>query len=388
MEVCDTALGCVTAAEDKELDAEALCDIRSETFVSCDSKTWSALKHFNIFLTSCYKKIKTPFVDCRRLTYHGIKTSGTFQEANVWWDNTMGDFFSHLHTDCYKWGDPDKGRVSCETASGYASSIKACYKNKFGNQGPELNMFRATKWRVLRHKLFTQFKEETKSTGKSLVNGHQASEDTDRDAIAVGSYWLATVEAAEFIHLNNTILQCSRRGAEVSLLAKENIKASDVNELCCNYKILKINLARQKDGPRQSITICPHCNSIHQDACFSLMCLIAMNPTCGMSKCLFPKFAGKALNTNSKGKIKSKVSALWADCFNDLLKKFKELANLINGKLSSHHGKVGANQKMGESSTAGLAFRTSWAVRGTATIFDYVAGSERMSQQARKVVSN
>ena len=45
---------------------------------------------------------------------------------------------------------------------------------------------------------------------------------------------------------------------------------------------------------------------------------------------------------------------------------------------------------MGESSITGLAqiLRTGWAVRGTLTIFDYVTGSERMSQQAGKVVSN
>ena len=264
------------------------------------------------------------------------------------------------------------------------------HTNNFRNQGPELNVFGATKWRELHNRLLAQFKEETKSTGKSLVNGHQASEDADRDAIAIGCYWLGAVEAAVFIHLNNTMLQCSGRGTEVSLLAKDNIKASDVNESCYSYKILKINLARQKDGPCQSISTYPHRDYVHQDVCFSLVYLIAMNPTCGMSKCLFPKFAGKALNINSKGKIESKASALWADCFNDLLKKFKELAESINNKLSSHHGKVGANQKMGESSIAGLAqiFRTGWAVRGTATIFDHVAGLERMSQQAGKVVSN
>jgi hypothetical protein len=50
-----------------------------------------------------------------------------------------------------------------------------------------------------------------------------------------------------------------------------------------------------------------------------------MNPTYGMSKYLLPKFAAKALNTNSKGKIDSKVLALWTDCFKDLLKKFKAL---------------------------------------------------------------
>ncbi|KAG7349398.1 hypothetical protein IV203_011995 [Nitzschia inconspicua] len=123
---------------------------------------------------------------------------------------------------------------------------------------------------------------------------------------------------------------------------------------------------------------------------FSLMYLIVMDPTYGMSKYLLPKFAKKALSTNSKGKIESKVSALWTDCFNDLLKKFKALAESVNKKLSSHHGKKGSNQKMGESSVAGLAqiFRTGWAVRGTLTIFDHVIGSERMSQQAGKVVSN
>jgi hypothetical protein len=73
-----------------------------------------------------------------------------------------------------------------------------------------------------------------------------------------------------------------------------------------------------------------------------------------------------------------------------LMKKFYALAELINNKLLSHHGKKGSNQKMGESSIAGLAqiFRSGWAVCGTLTIFDYVTGSERMSQQAGKVVSN
>jgi hypothetical protein len=115
-----------------------------------------------------------------------------------------------------------------------------------------------------------------------------------------------------------------------------------------------------------------------------------MDPTYGMYKHLFPKFASKALNTNLKGKIDSKVSALWMKCFNGLLEKFKALAELINNKLLSHHGKKGSNQKMGESLIAGLAliFRTGWAVRCTLTIFDYVTGSERMSQQAGKVVSN
>jgi hypothetical protein len=51
------------------------------------------------------------------------------------------------------------------------------------------------------------------------------------------------------------MMQCSGRGTEVSLIAKNNIKASDVNELCHRNKILNLDLARQKDGPRHPVCI-------------------------------------------------------------------------------------------------------------------------------------
>jgi hypothetical protein len=383
-------LSCVTAAEDKELDYESYVDIRLDNLASSDTKTSNTLKHLDIFLVSYCKKIKAPYINGCDLTYYGVKTSGTIIDANMWWDDMIGSFFSYLHKDAYKYGDPEKGRVSYETATGYASSVKVYFTNKFRHIGPEFNVFGTTKWRVLRNKLLSQFKESTKCTGKALVNGHESSEDSDRNAIAIGCYWLGTVEAAEFLHLNNTMMQCSGRGTEVSLLKKTSIKASDVNELCYSYKIIKIDLTRQKDGPRQSISIFPHRDSVHQDMYFSLVYFIAMDPTYNISTYILPKFASKALTTNSKGKIDSKVSLLWTDCFNDLFSKFKALGESVNKRLSSHHGKKGSNQKMGESSIAGLAqiFRTGWAVRGTLTIFDYVTGSERMSQQAGKVVSN
>jgi len=197
-----------------------------------------------------------------------------------------------LHT-TNKCGDPEKGRISYETATGCASSTKVYCINKFHGCGPELNVFCSTKWRELRNKPLAQFKEETKKTGKALVNGHEASEDSDRNAIAIGCHWLGAVEATEFLHLNNAMMQCSGRGTEVSLLTKEGVKASDVNELCCSYKILKIDLTRQKDGPRQSISIYPHRDSMHQDACFSLVYLIVSDSTYGFSRYLFPKFATK-----------------------------------------------------------------------------------------------
>jgi len=357
-------LSCVTESEDKELDLDALCDIRTVNFASWESKAFNALKHLDTFLGSYLKKIGVPHTSCSRLTCCGIKTSGTFEEANRWWDDMIGNFFSYLHKNAYKRCDPLQGRISYETATGYASSVKAYFTEKFRNDGPQLNVFVSTRWRALRNRLLAQFNEETKSTGKPLVNGHQASEDSDRDAIAIGCFWLGTVEAAEFLNLNNLMMQCSGRGTEVSLLRKESVTVSDVNELCCSYKILKIDVKKQKiGGPRQFLPVYPHRDSVHQDVYFSLMYSVVMNPTYfGLSSYLLPKFSGKALNTDSNGKISSRVSALWTDCFNDLMKKFKDLAKSVNKKLSSHHGKKGSNQKMGESSVAGLAqiFRSGW----------------------------
>jgi hypothetical protein len=127
----------------------------------------------------------------------------------------------------------------------------------------------------LHNKLHWQLKEETKGTGKALVNGHEASEDSDRDAIAIGCYWLGTVEAAELIHLNNIMMQCSGRGTEVSLLTKDCIKALDVNESHQSYKIYLKDRPHLTDKGRphsnQSISIYPHRDSIHQDVYFSLM---------------------------------------------------------------------------------------------------------------------
>jgi hypothetical protein len=142
------ALSCVTAAEDEELDYEASLDIRGENLAASDSKSSKALKHFDTFLKSYCEKIKAPPLHHHQLSYYGIQTSGTNEEANIWWDATIGNFFGYLHTDVYKHGNPDKGRISYETATGYASSIKVHFTFKFGKCGhPELVMFSSTKWR-------------------------------------------------------------------------------------------------------------------------------------------------------------------------------------------------------------------------------------------------
>jgi len=151
------------------LDTEECCDACNvyvvdarvtgkvfEVVYADEIKVSNALKHVDVFLASYCKKIKTPRVFCRDLTYHGIKTSGTVEEANIWWDDMIGNFFSYLHT-ANKHGDPLRGRISYETATGYASSVRVYYMNKFRGCGPELNVFRPIKWRELRNKLLAQW---------------------------------------------------------------------------------------------------------------------------------------------------------------------------------------------------------------------------------------
>jgi len=82
-------LACVTTAEDKDLEAEALCDMRSTHLALSETKMSNALKHADIFLASHCKKITTPRISCRHLTCYGVKTSGTIEEANMWWDDMM-----------------------------------------------------------------------------------------------------------------------------------------------------------------------------------------------------------------------------------------------------------------------------------------------------------
>ena len=90
-----------------------------------DSKLFNALKHLDTILIGYQKQIGVDnFIGSRHLTYYGIKAAGDFEEANKWWDRMIGNFFGYLGTTAYKYLDQDRGRISYETATGYASSIK------------------------------------------------------------------------------------------------------------------------------------------------------------------------------------------------------------------------------------------------------------------------
>lgn len=63
----------------------------------------------------------------------------------------------------------------------------------------------------------------------------------------------------------------------------------------------------------------------------------------------------------------------------------------MNLNLKSHHGKNRSNQKLAENPlTAGIpqVFHSGWEVRSVHTLFEYVVGSESMTRQTGKVLSN
>ena len=118
-----------------------------------------------------------------------------------WWDDMIGCFFSYLAKHAYDRFDSDKKRLAYNTATGYASSVKAYYTNKFRTQRHDIPIFKADRWKGLRCKLLSSYEEENRVTGKSLVNPHDASSRDDREAIATGCIWANSPQAAEFWHI-------------------------------------------------------------------------------------------------------------------------------------------------------------------------------------------
>ncbi len=283
--------------------------------------------------------------------------------------------------------DESKDRVAHNTATGYCSSIKSHFENKFRKQVHGIPIFKAECWKKLRVHLLSSYEEQIRQTGESLVNPHEASSKEDREAIATGCIWLGTPEAAEFHHLNVTMAQYVGRGSEVSLDCRSRLTTTHVNELHCSYDVLQTKLKRQKFGKESDIAICPHSTSFFQDYHFSLLHRIVMLGD--DTDFIFPMFAAKSLN-QTDSKSDSKVSALWTACFKELYESFLCLGEVMNQSLTSHCHKKGSSQGMAETpAVSGLAqiFHAGWEVHGFHSIFDCIVGSTVMQHQAGKAIS-
>ena len=147
------------------------------------------------------------------------------------------------------------------------------------------------------------------------------------------SNWIGTAETAEFWHLLNTSYHRSGRGNEVSLVAPDGLTCPEVNEDVYQYRVLAIDIQRQKNGPFQLLPIYPHYDGLFECFYFSLIYLVVM-VGCG-NQYIFPSFSKAALKTKS-GKSDSKVSTLWSSCFDELRSTFETMSDRINEKLSCH----------------------------------------------------
>lgn len=118
-------LGMVTAE-----DEVFFGDIRDESKRgnSAKEKKNNALKHLNFFLKKYSEQKRQPFVRAEDLNFQAT------EEMIRWWDDMIGCFFSYLAKHAYDRFDSDKKRLAYNTATGYASSVKAYYTNKFRTQ--------------------------------------------------------------------------------------------------------------------------------------------------------------------------------------------------------------------------------------------------------------
>jgi len=152
--------------------------------------------------------------------------------------------------------------------------------------------------------------------------------------------------SSEFWHLLDASCHCSGRGCEVSPLTADGLSSVEVNEDIHHHQVLQIDIQCQKDGPFQSIPICPHRGGILEDFHFSLIHLVVMAGC--HNEHVFSTFSKAALKTKSN-KSDGKVFSLWSNLFDELRNTFETLSDRINEKLSSHCNKKGSNQVMAES---------------------------------------
>lgn len=392
--VADLALTAITEAEDADYDADYLQDLRDNNARS--NKTPSALKHFNHFLSSyCeqkYPKWVPKITSADQLSYRGLDGVLPFDDGSpnphqTWWSELIGSFFNYLTYHARKYCNPDKDLIGLEAAAGYASAVKSYFVNRFRNEQPLL-VFNGPEWRSLRNLLTRKFEERGKRTGDRVSTPRTASNSDDRKAMGSACFWLASSDSAEFHCLNVLTYHLCGRGGECSVLKPEDIYISAIDEDVHSYRVLSVNIKDDKLGPEQDLNLYPHVNSLQEDPYFGIIYLLLAG-TCNKPD-LLPKFSTEGSKVDKNNKSASRVGSFWTKCFHGIKKEFQGLSEILNDKLTSYHGRKGANQTLAEtSSVCGYAqiFRSGWEVRAIHSVFDYVVGSKILTNQAGKALS-
>jgi len=228
------------------------------------------------------------------------------------------------------------------------------FENRFQDKQPLL-VFCDPSWRKLRNLILTKFKERARRTGQRITTPKVASTDDDRKL----KPWLGTAEAAEFHGLNVSAYHLIGRGCKVSTLKPEDLNAVSANKDLQNHHLVSVTIQRDKDAPLQDLSIYPHRHSLQDDPYFGLIYSLLVGG-CDKSD-LFPKSSGEASVVNKREKMESRVSSFWALCFNNLCKEFKSLSETVNNKLTCHHGRKCANQKLAKTNSVSGNYKDSKA---------------------------
>lgn len=205
----------------------------------------------------------------------------------------------------------------------------------------------------------------------------------DRENLAKACFWTGTATSAEFLHLLNSTFHCSGRGSEVSLIIPTGTSSAEVNESIYRYRVIEVELNRQKDNPIQQVQIYPDRDGVLEDWYFSLIYMLVV-VGCD-HEYMFPKCSAAAL-AKRDGKSSSTVPSLWKSHFDELLEALDDVDISVNKSLRSHCNKRGSQQAMAESPTAsGLPqhFRAGWRSAAN-TLLKYISGSLTLERHAAK----
>ena len=379
---------------DKRRKKIVIKNILDNQRASAKRKEDCALAHLKYFINEYFSDKMPPNytkkVDIEPRTF--ICTGKSEEGMNFrWWDSMIGSFVGYLSVAATTARRVGQKRLCYESASGYASSVKAYYTRKFRNDA-EIPIFKEESWRNCRFQLRKEYEEHCRATGESMSNPHLASTASDRRGIAHAALYLGTSRGAEFWHLNNTTTQFPGRGSEVALNHISHMGILDQYEGQDYYEIIYSDIRRFKTGQKQRLPLFIHRDRWEECWYTSLIYnIIMMDSKDFQNGYIFPTFSRHALRTSSETKSDSKVSSYWRECFQAVYTDLSHLNIQINQKLTSHCGKKGANQHMAElNSVSPLAqiFRSGWEVRNIHSLFDYVIGTPRLMQQAGKAVSN
>jgi len=209
------------------------------------TKEANMFKHLGYYL----KEKRGLDIDPKELPYEDLNS-----------DN-VGGFLNYLGKEAHAYCNPNKPLLMFESSTGYASSFKAYYANKY-REKPTPPIFEADKWKHLRAKLASVIVDRNRRAGTRLSNPHEASTDSDRDTISMLSVWAATSEAAEFGFLNTDMYYCAGRSSEVSGTRKNRMIAETHSDALLRYERINQGIDRHKNYKSQNLGMYPHRVSI------------------------------------------------------------------------------------------------------------------------------